>query len=223
VNTPNTLWEKLRNKQYREQLVAAQVKQGIPFQIRTLMKKMGLSQETLAARSGLSQGVVSRAANPNYGNLTLNTIIRIAAGFDVAFVGLFVPFSNIDKWFTTLSPEAVTVKNFTEEDDELRVAAIPELPVGRENKGLPQAGTIDNAKDQLVQGAMSPPDRPEAPPGPYAAKIVSIDVARPKTAGGYDVAASGPGRFMARQLQSMQSAAFNPSVSSPPRTITVNS
>jgi transcriptional regulator with XRE-family HTH domain len=123
VNTSKTLWEKLRTKKYREELVASQVKRGIPFQIRSLMKQKKLSQETLAERAGLSQGVVSRAANPNYGNLTLNTIIKIAAGFDVAFVGKFVPFSDLDEWFTSLSPSTVAVKSFDEEDRTKGVAS----------------------------------------------------------------------------------------------------
>lgn len=113
------LWKKLaRNKRYREEFVAAQVKRGIPFQIRALMKTLGLSQEALATRARLSQGVVSRAANPTYGNLTLNTIIRIAAGFDVAFVGRFVPFSELDRWFTDLSEDSLRIKTFTEENKE---------------------------------------------------------------------------------------------------------
>ena len=120
MSTSKTLWEKLRSKKYREQLVASQVKRGIPFQIRSLMKQKNLSQENLADRAGLSQGVVSRAANPNYGNLTLNTIIRIAAGFDVAFVGRFVPFSDLDEWFSNLSPETVSVQSFEEEDQPKR-------------------------------------------------------------------------------------------------------
>lgn len=112
------LWKKFaKSKKYREEFVAAQVKQGIPFQIRTLLKQIPLSQEELASRAGLTQGVISRAANPDYGNLTLNTIIRIAAGFDVAFVGEFVPFSELGRWFTGLSEASVRVSTFPEENE----------------------------------------------------------------------------------------------------------
>jgi len=122
VNALRTLWAKLRNRKYRAEFVAAQVKRGIPFQIQTLMKQKEFSQEKLAAESGLTQGVISRAANPDYGNLTLNTIIKIAAGFDVAFVGKFVPFSELGKWFANLSEESVRVKSFNEEDEEISQA-----------------------------------------------------------------------------------------------------
>ncbi|MBL8232568.1 MAG: helix-turn-helix transcriptional regulator, partial [Bryobacterales bacterium] len=114
--TSDTLWRKLREKPYREQFAATQVKSGIPFQIRAIMKNRGLSQEDLAARAGLTQGVVSRAANPSYGNLTLNTILRIAAGLDVAFVGYFVPFSELANWYTTLSERDICPATFAEED-----------------------------------------------------------------------------------------------------------
>jgi transcriptional regulator with XRE-family HTH domain len=120
VNTSNQLWKKLAgSKRYREEFVAAQVKKGIPFQIRTLMKKHNLSQQELAKRSDLTQGVISRAANPEYGNLTLNTIIRIAAGLDVAFVGKFVSFNDLAEWFSTLSEDSASVQTFEQENAEL--------------------------------------------------------------------------------------------------------
>jgi transcriptional regulator with XRE-family HTH domain len=120
VSTLDHLWNKLRkSKKYREEFVAAQVKRGIPFQIRALLKKSGLPQEEIASRAGLTQGVISRAANPDYGNLTLNTLIRIAAGFDVAFIGKFVPFSELGRWFVDLSEDSVNIKPFGPEDKEI--------------------------------------------------------------------------------------------------------
>ena len=117
MSTFSDIWPKLtRSKKYREEFVAAHAKQAIPFQIRALMKQLGLSQKELAARSGLTQGVVSRAADPDYGNLTINTLVRIAAGFDVAFVGRFVPFSELPPWFDHLHQEGrFHVPTFQEE------------------------------------------------------------------------------------------------------------
>ena len=110
------LWSKFANsKEYREHFVAAQVKRGIPLQVRQLLRDQDISQSELAERAKLTQGVVSRAADPDYGNLTLNTIIRIAAGFDVAFVGKFVPFSALGHWFLDRS-ENDHVEPFSEED-----------------------------------------------------------------------------------------------------------
>jgi transcriptional regulator with XRE-family HTH domain len=112
------VWLKLRDKKYREEFVAAQARRAIPFQIRALMRKRQVSQQELAERSGLTQGVISRAANPAYGKLTLNTIIRVAAGLDVAFVGLFVPFSKLVDFYDRMSEERLAnVLTFTEEDE----------------------------------------------------------------------------------------------------------
>jgi transcriptional regulator with XRE-family HTH domain len=83
-----------------------------------MRKKLGWSQEDLAKASNLTQGVVSRAEDSDYGNLTFNTVLRIAAGLDVAFVGRFVPFSDAAKWFSNLSEESVQIPTFQEEDKE---------------------------------------------------------------------------------------------------------
>ena len=125
MSTLKDLWPKLaRTKKYREEFVAVHAKQAIPFQIRALMKQLGLSQKELARRSGLTQGVVSRAADPSYGNLTINTLVRIAAGFDVAFVGRFVPFSDLPPWFDRLyEGEGFYVETFAEEDARRRALA----------------------------------------------------------------------------------------------------
>jgi transcriptional regulator with XRE-family HTH domain len=116
VNTFDQVWEKLaRSKKYRSSFATAQFKRLVPFQIRALRKHRGWSQEKLAAESSITQGVVSRAEDPDNGNLTVNTILSIAAGFDVAFVGRFVPFSELDTWFLDLSEESMQVPSFEDE------------------------------------------------------------------------------------------------------------
>jgi len=116
LNTLSSLREKLtRGKKYREAFVASQLKRGIPFQIRALRKQRDWSQQRLAQEADLTQGVISRAEDPDYGNLTLNTLLRIAAGFDVAFVGKFVPFSELGRWFLDQSETTVRVSSFGED------------------------------------------------------------------------------------------------------------
>ena len=107
------LWEKFKDKEFREEFVAAQLKRGIPMQVRALLDQQGINQTELSERSGLSQGVVSRCQNMQYGNLTINTIIKLAAGFDVAFIGKFVPFSELEEWFLSEPP---VVPTFAQED-----------------------------------------------------------------------------------------------------------
>lgn len=172
MTTFESLWRKLfRSKRYREEFVANQVKRGIPFQIRALLKQHGLSQDQLARRAGLSQGVVSRAANPDYGNLTLNTIIRIAAGFDVAFVGKFVPFSELGRWFLEFSHESMRVPSFAEEDKMhgRQGESVPKKPAARHLSGQSFARmTAVNDSDRVYVGrpSHSTPGRAYGPPAP---------------------------------------------------------
>jgi transcriptional regulator with XRE-family HTH domain len=169
------IWQKLaRSKKYREQFVSAQVKRGIPFQIRAMMKKNGLSQEKLAAQAQLTQGVISRAADPNNGNLTLNTIIRVAAGFDVAFIGTFVPFRDLVNWYSNMSEaEFQNILTFDEENAEVEEglemqdgqqtgpASQPETAVGSLPEGQGEAEQFTSMGKKQVQsvreiGAASP-------------------------------------------------------------------
>ncbi len=115
--TINDIWRKLRNKKYREDYAVAFLKRSVAFQIKTLRKKHCGSQAVLAERAKLTQGVVSRAEDQDYGNLTFNTVGRIGAGLDIAFIGRFVPFSELVKFSRELSEEEFrNILNFEEED-----------------------------------------------------------------------------------------------------------
>lgn len=111
-----TLWPQLRDKETREEFIAQFSRQSVGVQIAALIKQHGLSQTQLAERSGLTQGVISRAADPSYGKVTLRTLVRIAAGLDVAFMPMFVPFSELPKWFDRLESVGFKVPTFVEED-----------------------------------------------------------------------------------------------------------
>jgi transcriptional regulator with XRE-family HTH domain len=109
-------WEKLRDsREYRTEFVRASLKQSLPFQVRSMLKEQHLSQADLAIRAGLTQGVVSRATNPLYGDMTLKTCVSLASGFDIAFVGRFVPFSELCRWIEHLHDESI-IQSFEQED-----------------------------------------------------------------------------------------------------------
>jgi|HubBroStandDraft_1064217.scaffolds.fasta_scaffold479704_2 transcriptional regulator with XRE-family HTH domain len=120
---PTMIWKKMsRSKRYREHLVSSNARRAFAFQLRAIMKKRELSQERLAEMCGLSQGMISRAADPNYGTLTVTIKTKIANGLDMAYLGTLVPFSDIEKWFSGLSEEAVQVSTFAEENASLEKA-----------------------------------------------------------------------------------------------------
>jgi transcriptional regulator with XRE-family HTH domain len=122
----STIDKKLsKSKEYREAFVSAFLKRYIPFQVRTIRKKRGMSQEQLAEASKVTQGVISRAEDPDYGNLTFNTVLRIAAGFDLAFVGKFVAFSEFVKLTDEMTENALDLPSFDQErshEEEPQVA-----------------------------------------------------------------------------------------------------
>jgi transcriptional regulator with XRE-family HTH domain len=126
------VWKKLaRSKSYREEFALAMLKRMVPFQIKAIRKKRDISQTELAQSSNLTQGVISRAEDPDYGNLTLNTIGRVAAGFDLAFIGKFVPFSDLVKLTENLSEsEFANLSNFSNEDEKVSASGIYTYAVG---------------------------------------------------------------------------------------------
>jgi transcriptional regulator with XRE-family HTH domain len=99
-----------------------------------------MSQEELAEKANLTQGVISRAEDSDYGNLATNTILKVADGLDCAFVGRFVPFSELDDWFLNLSEDAVKVPSFDEEDRLFKLGLLrPKHKVSRpRRRSMPQ-------------------------------------------------------------------------------------
>lgn len=113
--TKSENWEKLRDPAYRHALAIAQFKRFVPFQISALRKQKQWSQQQLANSAGLTQGVVSRAEDPDNGNLAVNTILRIANGLDCVFVGQFMSYAEFEQWRRKLSEDTV-VLDFHQED-----------------------------------------------------------------------------------------------------------
>src|SRR5436190_437018 len=82
----------LSDSEFRHAYMADQVRSMAAFQIRALREQPGRqwSQEELAAKAGTGQSVISRIENPDYGRLTIQTLIEMAVAFDVALLVQFV-------------------------------------------------------------------------------------------------------------------------------------
>lgn len=113
------------SKEYREEFVAALVKRAFPRQIKTIRKARGLSQEELAIAANVDQGVISRAENPSYGNLTFNTALRVSAGFDLAFIPKLVTFNEFLEWVEEVTEGFTNLPSFEKEREIEALAAIP--------------------------------------------------------------------------------------------------
>lgn len=116
VTSEEKLLSKLENsKAYREAYVSEHVKTSVPLQIRHLREQRELTQTQLAEQAKTTQTVISRLEDPNYGNLTLNSLLKIASALDIGLLVKFVPFSRLLLEFQDLSPKALSVKSFAEE------------------------------------------------------------------------------------------------------------
>jgi len=120
----------------------AQFKRLVPFQIRALRKQRGWSQEQLAENARVTQGVVSRAEDSDNGNLTVNTILRLANGFDSVFVGQFMPYSQFLRWYEELTDKLPPIPSFEEEFGntlDIDVGSIAHSKEPRENQEIIKA------------------------------------------------------------------------------------
>lgn len=115
VVSKEKLLKKLSKKAYRDAYAEESVKTSLPFQIKAMREQRDWSQAILGRKSNMKQNAVSRLESAEYGNLSVNTLLRLANCFDCALLVKFVPFSRLVREFEDVSPSALEVGGF--EDD----------------------------------------------------------------------------------------------------------
>src|SRR5688572_26999585 len=96
----------LNDKAYSESFVAAEIATTIPFQIRAMRKERHWTQKDLADKTGQFQKVISDFENPDIGPKSVDSLLRIAAAFDVGLIVRFAPFSELVDWSVNFSKKA---------------------------------------------------------------------------------------------------------------------
>ena len=115
INFFKQLVNKLRDKEYRDLFVAEQIYSRLPLKMHILRELRGWTQKQFGEKAGMAQAWVSKLEDPNYGKLTLSTLLKVASAHDVALVVDFVPFSKLLRDTVTLSPESFKVPSFDED------------------------------------------------------------------------------------------------------------
>jgi len=80
-----------------------------------MREKRGWTQAQLANLTGMTQNGISRLEDENYGNLTVNTILRIAEAFDVALIVKIVPFSKFLQEYKDVTETGLVAESFAED------------------------------------------------------------------------------------------------------------
>jgi transcriptional regulator with XRE-family HTH domain len=106
------LWHRFQDKESRDNWSASHLGTSLSAQIFSLREDRDWTQRELADMVGMAQSRISLLEDPDYERFTVATLKRLASAFDVAFVGRFVPFSEMLEWATDMTPERLAPREF---------------------------------------------------------------------------------------------------------------
>lgn len=127
--TNSKLFARLKDKKYRNQFVAGEVRRTIPFQLRALRAERKWTQADLGKEAEMPQTVISRIENGDAASLSIKTLLKLASALDVALVVRFEPIDRLINWVDGLSAEAMTPRCSAEIIAEAETANEPRTSI----------------------------------------------------------------------------------------------
>ena len=103
---------KLTDRAYRHAYMEEGVKAWIARQVRALREQRDWSQDDLARESGKKQSAISRIEDPDYGQLTLQTLFDLAKAYDLPLLVQFVEWQDRLYRMEDVSTEALRKEPF---------------------------------------------------------------------------------------------------------------
>lgn len=102
----------MSNKEYRDAFFVADNSNTISAQIATMRHSRKWTQKELADRCGMRQPRISSLEDPEFDNVEIATLQRIASAFDVALLVSFVRFSELARRATDANNSDFSVVEF---------------------------------------------------------------------------------------------------------------
>jgi transcriptional regulator with XRE-family HTH domain len=115
ISVRQQLLRSFRDSEYRHAFVNERLRASVALQIRALRQARTMTQKELGDAIGMAQTWVSKLENPDYGKMTVATLLRLAEKFDTDLEIKFRPFSKTLDSLPTQGPEYFTVPSFDEE------------------------------------------------------------------------------------------------------------
>jgi transcriptional regulator with XRE-family HTH domain len=123
ISARTQLLSSFRDAGYRHDFVKERVRSSVALQIRALRnQRRNMTQKELGDVIGMAQTWVSKLENPEYGKMTVATLLRLSEAFDTDLEIKFRPFSKTLESLPGQGPEYFHVPTFEEEfgqDDAL--------------------------------------------------------------------------------------------------------
>ena len=154
----NQLLDSWRDREYRQEFVRERVRSSVALQIRALREQREMTQRKLGEAIGKRQEWISVVEDPEYGKMSVSTLLQFAAAFDTDLEIKFRPFSRTLRELPRQDETYFDVPSFEEELPQLKTAAEQDW-IGQEIAEwnfLPPSGEKSNRTQQEDSTARRP-------------------------------------------------------------------